>query len=543
MKLYNATSTLKSPEGAERLRGAISAMVPAPERLEVTPVGGDENSWAVCAVFAAQPDVGQLDRIAAVHDAARFIVTQSPGASEPGRFLAGSTMGHVVRMTMTGAAGITFVFLVDAANLLWISQLGQPQLVAAVGFAYAIQFFSVSIAVGLMIAATALISRSIGMGDRPLARRQAGAAIVIASGIQALVATAIVAERHDLVALAGARGETAALAARYLAMTIPSLVPMAVGLVCSGALRAEGYGAKAMYVTMLSGVVLLALDPVLIVWMGLGLDGAAIGLVLFRFCLMGLAIYFAVYQTNLVEKPRRSTLRNIARPFMVVAVPAIATQMSTPAGNYFLTIVMARFGDDAVAAWAVVGRLTVVVFGGVFALSGAIGGIFGQNFGAGQFDRVRGTYRDALLFCFGYTMVAWGLFVLATPYVIAAFGLTGQGAAVLRAFTFVGVGGFVFIGALFVSNAAFNNLGVPGRSTLVNWLKDGVLSWPAAAGLATIFGAPGVIYGQAVAGVVMGLVAAIWGWIYVRGLRGVDPASLDRVPARAYPNPDRYRRR
>ena len=31
-------------------------------------------------------------------------------------------MGHVVRMTLTGAAGITFVFLVDLANLFWIME-------------------------------------------------------------------------------------------------------------------------------------------------------------------------------------------------------------------------------------------------------------------------------------------------------------------------------------------------------------------------------------------------------------------------------------
>ena len=42
-------------------------------------------------------------------------------------------------------------------------------------------------------------------------------------------------------------------------------------------------------------------------------------------------------------------------------------------------------------------------------LSGAIGGIFGQNYGAGQMDRVQSTYRDALLFCLLYTLVAWGL--------------------------------------------------------------------------------------------------------------------------------------
>ncbi|KIN63787.1 Multi antimicrobial extrusion (MATE) family-like protein [Sulfitobacter noctilucicola] len=462
---------------------------------------------------------------------------------EQGRFLTGGTMGHVVRMTATGAMGITFVFLVDAANLFWVSQLGQPQLVAAIGFAYAVQFFSVSIAVGLMIGATAVISRSIGMGSRDQARRQAGAAAVIAASILACVSTLIVGFRHQLIGFTGAEGETARLAARYLAITIPSLIPMSAALVLSGTLRADGYGAKAMYITLTGGMLLMLIDPVLIFWMGWGLDGAAIGLVLFRFTLLVAAIYFAIIQMKLVDRPTLRTLRNIAGPFMAVAGPAIATQMSTPAGNYLLTIVMARYGDEAMAAWAVVGRLTVVVFGGVFALSGAIGGIFGQNFGAGQMDRVRSTYRDALMFCFAYTVVAWVLMLIATPYVIKAFALTGVGQDVLRSFTLVGVGGFIFIGALFVSNAAFNNLGKPGRSTLVNWSKDGILSFPAAAAFAGLFGASGVIYGQAAAGALMGIIAATWGWFYVNGLRGPDAAGLDPAPPRAYPNPDRHRRR
>ncbi|MGC1496801.1 MAG: MATE family efflux transporter [Sulfitobacter sp.] len=460
-----------------------------------------------------------------------------------GRFLIGSTMGHVARMTATGAMGITFVFLVDAAGLLWISQLGDPTLVAAIGFAFAIQFFSVSIAVGFMIAATAMMSRSIGRGDRALARRQGGAATVIAAVIQACVALGVITQRYDLVALAGAEGETARLAARYLAITMPSLILMAVALTCSGALRAEGFGAQAMYVTLFSGVLLMVLDPILIVWMGLGLDGAAIGLFGFRICLVGLALYYAVFRNDLIARPSTTDLAENMKPYMLIALPAIATQMSTPVGNYLLTIVMAPFGDDAVAAWAVVGRLTVVVFGGVFALAGAIGGIFGQNYGAGLMERVRSTYRDALIFCLVYTLVAWALFYVATPYVIWAFDLKGQGADILRAFTTVGVGAFIFIGALFVSNAAFNALGKPGRSALVNWIKDGVLSWPLATWLTLYFGAIGVIFGQALAGVVMGIIASLWGWIFVARLQPESEAPLDPAAPRAYPNIDRYRRR
>ncbi len=450
-------------------------------------------------------------------------------------------MGHVVRMTASGAVGITFVFLVDAANLFWISQLGQPQLVAAIGFAYAIQFFSVSSGVGLMIAGTALVSRRIGEGDRAGARRQAGASIAISAFVQACVALAVILMRHELVRWAGATGETAALSARYLGWTMPSLVPMAVALSTSATLRAEGLAAKAMYVTLFSGLFLMIVDPILILYLGLGLDGAAFGLILFRFCLMGLAVFFAVYQHDLVARPNWASVKSTWPIYAAVALPAIATQLATPAGNYILTMVIAPFGDDAVAAWAVVGRLTVLAFGGIFALSGAIGGIFGQNYGAGHYDRLRSTYRDALIFCALYTLVMWGVLVAATPVVIDAFGLTGQGAEVLRAFTSVGVGAFVCVGALFVSNAAFNNLGKPGRSTLLNWLKDGMLSWPAATLLAGSFGAAGIIYGQAVAGIIMGGLAAVWGWHYVARLG--PQSEIIPPPPRPWPNFDRYRRR
>jgi hypothetical protein len=121
-----------------------------------------------------------------------------------GRFLTGSTMGHVVRMTLTGAAGISFVFLVDAANLFWISQLGEPRLVAAIGFAFAIQFLSVSSGVGLMIAATAVVSRRIGAGDPMGARAEATSAMILTVAIQSAIALVVVVFRWDMLDLVGA---------------------------------------------------------------------------------------------------------------------------------------------------------------------------------------------------------------------------------------------------------------------------------------------------------------------------------------------------
>ena len=64
------------------------------------------------------------------------------------RFLTGSTMRHVIVMTMTGMIGLTFLFLVDAVTLFWVSQLNREVLMAAMGYAWTVQFFTISASVG-----------------------------------------------------------------------------------------------------------------------------------------------------------------------------------------------------------------------------------------------------------------------------------------------------------------------------------------------------------------------------------------------------------
>ena len=78
---------------------------------------------------------------------------------------------------------------------------------------------------------------------------------------------------------------------------------------------------------------------------------------------------------------------------------------------------------------------------------------------------MRATYRDALIFCAIYSSGMWGVLVITSHQISTWFLLDPAGNQILYAFTHFGAGGFIFIGALFVSNAAFNALGKPLRST------------------------------------------------------------------------------
>jgi Na+-driven multidrug efflux pump len=249
-----------------------------------------------------------------------------------------------------------------------------------------------------------------------------------------------------------------------------------------------------------------------------------------------LAVWYLWRAHRLLVPVGWAGLNGLLRPFFAIALPAGATQLSTPFGNALLTALIAAHGDGAVAGWAVVTRLTVLAFGGIFALSGAIGGILGQNYGAGLMPRVRATYRDALVFCALYTGIAWALLFALRHPIVRVFGLGADGAEVVTAFVGIAAGGFVFTGSLFVANAAFNTLGRPLRSTAFNWSRDGVVMFPLAWALAGVFGAPGVIYGQALAGVLVGTAAAFAGWRFVTRLK---PRAPTLETGRAFLDPRR----
>ena len=105
------------------------------------------------------------------------------------------------------------------------------------------------------------------------------------------------------------------------------------------------------------------------------------------FCVVG--YHGAVRVHRLVGRARRSNTLEDLRPIMAVAAPPMLTNVATPVANGFMTAVMSPFGDAAVAANAIMTRLAPVAFGAVFALTGAVGPIFGQNLGARLMDRVR----------------------------------------------------------------------------------------------------------------------------------------------------------
>lgn len=438
-----------------------------------------------------------------------------------GRLTEGSTMRHVIEMTAAGSIGLIAVFFVDFLSLFYISRLNNEQVTAGVGYAVAINFFAISVNVGLMVACSALTARALGMGDRDKARRIAttGLVLSVGSGVVAALVLAVLkpAALHGL----GAEGVPHEVASRFLIYLLISNPIMAAQMTLNGLLRAVGDARRAMTVTLTGSVATAVLDPLFIFGFGMGADGAALATVCARI-IFSVSGWRGVQHHQLLARPSRADFRQFLQPLSGIAAPTVMTNLASPAGAAFLLAIVRQFGHEAIAAQTIIDRLVPLAYGVIFALSGSVGPILAQNLGAKKFERVRSTLRDSTIFALVYCLAVWLLLALFKTTIPEVFGASERTGAYVSFFCAIGAVAWVFNSLLFVANATFNNLGFALYSTLFNW------------GRATLGTVPFAYFGAQWGGYEGALLAIVAGWALF-GISGIIVAfrAIARLEAKA----------
>ncbi len=425
------------------------------------------------------------------------------------KFLQGSIIKHVMTMSATNALGISALFMVDLADIYFISLLGNSALTAAIGYASAILFFTTAISIGLVTVNSAQVSKSIGQHNKQQARNQVAYISLYAFCFTTFIAVLFYYFTPEILIQIGAKGEELSEAIIYLRIILPSLPILALAMQMGATLRSLGDAKHAMYATLGGGIINALLDPLLIFVFKLDLQGAAIASVISRCTVLAIGFYFVFFKYKMFTRfklvnfwPNISGISNIA-------FPAMFTQIATPLGNLYVTYEVAKFGTDYIAGWAIIGRLIPVAFGMMFALSGAVGPIIGQNYGALQYGRVREVLNQSMKFIISYTLVISLLLSMGQDIVVDLFNAEHKTAEIIRIFCqYISIT-FIFTGIMFVAMAFLNNLGYAKYATLLNVGKMTLGTIPFVTLGAFYYNAPGILYGQAAGSIVFGLIALL----------------------------------
>lgn len=441
--------------------------------------------------------------------------------NDTARLTRGSIRGHLIGQTLPMIVGVAALMSVGLVNAYFIGRLG-PQELAAVAFIFPVTIAISSLGVGVMVGINSVIARALGAGDVERAARRANFGAVFAMTAGLVIGLALYAAIDPLFRLMQAPGELLPLIGDYMRPYTVGLPVLLLQMGLNGVLRGQGDARATGIVAVIYAAVNWVLNPVLIDGgfgiPGMGVAGAAwaanIG-----FTLAAIVALFLISRTSLPISPgliRECRMGESAGAILRVAGPAAFSNAINPIGLAILTALLASEGTAAVAGFGAAGRLQSFAVVPLLALSGSIGAIVGQNWGAGQPDRSRRAMAEAGLFCLAYgAVVAVLLFAFGDPL---AQLFTDDPAVALefKRYLAISVWGYAGFGLLITANGALNAVDRSSFALAQSFARVFLLMLPVAWLLRARWQADAIYAAELVANLGGGALAAAFVWRVLR---------------------------
>jgi Na+-driven multidrug efflux pump len=198
------------------------------------------------------------------------------------------------------------------------------------------------------------------------------------------------------------------------------------------------------------------------------------------------------------------------RELLRIAMPAAIANMLTPLATVLLTAFVARYGQTAVAAYGVGGRLESIACLFILCLSMSLPPFISQNSGAGQLGRVAEAYRSALHMVLGIQLLIYLGLVLVSPWIAPAFSDEPEVQRLLLHYLWILPLGYGLQGVVILTNSCLNALHQPRQAFGLSMLRFFGLFVPISCGLGFCFGLNGLLIGGVVANLLCACLAYLW---------------------------------
>ncbi len=346
----------------------------------------------------------------------------SRASSQYNRMTEESIPRLIVRLSIPTILSMLVTNIYNLVDTAFVGQLGTSES-AAVGIVFG--FMSILQAVGFMFGqgAGSITARLLGARDDRNASRVASTGIVCSVLLGAIISLTAFPLHHWIILTLGST-ETIYPHARSYLLTILFAAPfMTGGYTLNNLLRYEGKASLGMIGLMSGAILNIALDPILMFVLHMGVAGAALAtaasqvisfLILLSMFLRGRTV------TRLSLKqfdPRPRVIGDI----MTTGLPSMLRQVLNSVASILLNSSAAVYGDAAVAAMSIVGRISFFVFALALGIGQGFQPVCAYNFGAKKYLRLRSAYRVTVMLSEAILIVSAVLTLLFSGNLIAVF--------------------------------------------------------------------------------------------------------------------------
>ncbi|MBQ6563551.1 MAG: MATE family efflux transporter [Clostridia bacterium] len=309
--------------------------------------------------------------------------------------------------------------LVDTA---FVGRLGTSES-AAVGIIFG--FMSILQAVGFMFGqgAGSITARLLGARDDRSASRIASTGIICSVTIGLLIALIAFPLHHRIILMLGSTETMYPHAKSYLTMILLAAPFMTGGYTLNNLLRYEGKASLGMIGLMSGAILNIALDPILMFVLNMGVAGAALATATSQIISFLILLSMFLRRKTVTQlsfrnfSPRPSVIADI----MTTGLPSMLRQVLNSAASILLNSSAAVYGDAAVAAMSIVGRISFFVFALALGIGQGFQPVCAFNYGAKKYARLRRAYRVTVIMSETILIVSATLTLLFSGSLISVF--------------------------------------------------------------------------------------------------------------------------
>ena len=290
----------------------------------------------------------------------------------------------------------------------WIGGLG----IGGITVVMPIVFLIASIGMAIGIGGASVISRSLGAKDRDKAflafGNQVTLTIIIASSVVAFGSFF----QEPILNLFGGKGEILPYAQSYFKITLYGIPFLAWAMMSNNVMRAEDRPKMAMAVLLVPAITNILLDPIFIVWLDMGIEGAAWASTISYLASASFALWFFVFgPSELKILPENIPLQwSMVSEIFAIGGVTLARQGVISLLAIILNNSVIHYGGEIqMAVYGIVSRMMMFVNFPVIGITQGFIPIAGFNYGAKKLDRVREVIRIAIR---SGTLIAFGIFAI-----------------------------------------------------------------------------------------------------------------------------------
>ncbi len=371
-------------------------------------------------------------------------------------------------------------------DIFFVGRLGN-EAVATVGLTESVLSLVYSVAIGITMAATALVARRVGEKNFVEAAHVGMQTILFAVVLSIIISIAGILSASHILHLMGGSDKMIADNIYYTKIMFGGNIVIMLTFIINGIFRGAGDASIAMRSLWIANACNIVLCPLLIYGLGpipgLGLKGAAIATTTGR----GIGVLYQLYRLFIHRgflhfgaaqlKPQPELLKQIIKIGSTGTVQFLVGSASW----IFLARLMAGFHEAAMAGYQVAIRLLIFFLLPAWGLTNAAATLTGQNLGAGKPDRAEQSVWTTTGYSIIYMLVVTCVVFLFGKPVVNFMNTDEQARRyALQALQIVSTG-YVFFGIEMAMMNAFNGAGDTRTPTIVNlvcfWLVQIPLAW------------------------------------------------------------------